>query len=97
MKTNKLSLKLYIYTGALTRILYILASLIILIPICVVLIANITLSSLFSSISISTAFILILMGKVLSILKSKFENKNISIDISVLIGILTAFILFIFY
>lgn len=96
MKTNKLSLKLYIYTGALTRVLYIISSLIILIPICIVLITNVPFTSLFSKLSLIVAYILILLGKTFSIIKNKFENKNISVDVSILIGLLTAFICFIF-
>lgn len=96
MKTNKLSLKLYIYTGALTRVLNIISSLIILIPICIVLITNIPFSSSYTKLSLSIAFILILLGKTFSIIKSKFENKNITIDVSILIGLLAAFISYIF-
>ena len=96
MKTNKLSLKIYIYTGALTRVLYIISSLIILIPIYFVLITNIPFSSFFTKLSLSIAYILILLGKTFSTIKNKFENKNISIDIGALIGLLIAFICFIF-
>lgn len=94
MKFNKTDFILYVYTGKLSRLLYILTSLIILIPICINLILNISFGSSFIKVSITIAYILILIGKTLIILKNKHENENISGDIGILTGILISFISF---
>lgn len=92
MKFNKLDIILLIKTK-LTNILYIMAALLILIPICIVLITNITFGGVFSSILISISFILILIGKLILILNKDKTDKTRSIDIATFLGILTAFLL----
>ena len=92
MKSNKLNLKVYIYTGKLTTILYYMAVLIIIIPTSIVLVTDTTFNSSFSNIVIGIAGLLFIIGKFLVIINKKKENKNISIDCGILIGITLALI-----
>lgn len=95
IKINKLDLIIYIKTGKLSRVLYLIASLIILIPISIVLITDVPFSSAFTNISIGISYIFVIIGKTLTILNKKKGDKDLPVDIGILIGILTAFIQFI--
>lgn len=92
MKFNKLDLILYIKNGDLNWILYLIASLVILIPIAIVFITDNPFSSSFSKISIGIAFIFVILGKLFALLKKEKGDKSIPIDIGIIIGILIAFI-----
>ncbi|MDV4152717.1 hypothetical protein R0131_17960 [Clostridium sp. AL.422] len=92
MKDKKLNLLIYSYTGKLTTILYYIAVLIIIIPVSIVLVRDITVSSTFSKIIIGTAGAFIIIGKLLVIINKKKEEKNISVDIGILTGIIIALI-----
>lgn len=92
MKFNKLDFILYIKNGNLSRILYLIASLIICIPISIVLITYIPFSASFSKISIGIALILVITGKIFTLIKKEKEDKSIPIDIGIIIGILIVFI-----
>jgi len=52
------------------------------------LVTEITFSSFFSKIVISTALILIIVGKVVTIIKKGKKDKSISKDIGIIIGTL---------
>ncbi|GKX66747.1 hypothetical protein [Inconstantimicrobium mannanitabidum] len=95
MKINKLDFMLYVKTGKLSLILYLIASLIILIPISIALIADIHFSSNFSRASIGVAFVFVLVGKLLSLIKKKKGDKSIPADVGLIIGITIAFIAYI--
>jgi cation transport ATPase len=92
MKINKLDFILYIKNTNLNWILYLIASLIVLIPIFIVLITDVPFSSSFSQISTSMAFVFVIAGKLITAFKKKLKDENISVDISIIIGILIAFI-----
>ncbi|WP_138204104.1 histidine kinase [Haloimpatiens lingqiaonensis] len=92
MKFNKLDLMLYIKNGNLNWILYLIASLVILIPIAIVFITGNPFSSSFSKISIGIAFIFVILGKFFALLKKEKGDKSIPIDIGIIIGLLIAFI-----
>lgn len=92
MKFNKLDLILYIKNGNLNWILYLIASLVILIPIAIVLITDNPFSLSFSKISIGIAFVFVILGKFFALLKKEKVDKSIPIDIGIIIGILIAFI-----
>ncbi|AJA46997.1 hypothetical protein CPAST_c08970 [Clostridium pasteurianum DSM 525 = ATCC 6013] len=89
---NKLDLILYIKTGNISSLLYLMALLIILIPITIVFVTDVPFSSTFSKISINTAFAFVMAGKILTLIKKKKTDKNIFVDIGILIGIFMAFI-----
>ena len=95
MKFNKLNLKIYIYTGKATTILYYLAVLIIIIPLSIVLVTDTAFNSSFSKIIIGLAGFLFIIGKLLVIINKKKENKNISGDVGILTGITLALISYI--
>lgn len=92
MKFNKLDFILYIKTGNLNWILYLMASLIILIPISIVFITDVHFSSSFSKISIGIALIFVITGKLLTLIKKEKGDKSIPGDIGIIIGLLIAFI-----
>ncbi|MCY6354832.1 hypothetical protein [Clostridium sp. ZS2-4] len=92
MKFNKLDFILYIKTGNLNWILYLMASLIILIPIYIVLITDVHFSASFSKISIGIALIFVIIGKLITLIKKKKGDKSIPGDIGIIIGILIVFI-----
>lgn len=92
IKINKLDLILYIKTGNISRLLYLVALLIILIPITIVFVTDVPFSSTFSKISVNAAFVFVIVGKILTLIKKKKTDKNISVDVGILIGILIAFI-----
>lgn len=95
IKINKLDLIIYTKSGKLSRVLYLIASLIILIPISIVLITDVPFSSTFTNISIGVSYIFVIIGKILTILNKKKGDKDLPVDVAILIGILTAFIQFI--
>nr|WP_246879848.1 histidine kinase [Bacillus suaedae] len=73
--------------------LYLSAALLIFIPISIVLMSDtITFSSTFSKIVISTGIILVIFGKVLSLLEKRKENKSFSTDIGIITGLLIALV-----
>lgn len=76
----------------LIKILYLLASLVIIIPISIVIITDTAFSSSVSKMSITIAFIFLILGNILSILKKKKEDKDIKMDIGLTIGFLIALI-----
>ncbi|GFP76453.1 hypothetical protein [Clostridium fungisolvens] len=92
MKFNKLDLILFIKCKNISWIFYLLALVIILIPAAIVVITDVPFSSTFSKISIGIAFVFIIIGKVLSLLKKDKGDKSIPVDIGILIGIIIAFI-----
>lgn len=73
-------------------ILYLIASLIVLTPIAIVLVTDIPFSLAFSKISIGIAFVFVIAGKLLTLLKKKKGDKSIPVDMGIFIGILIAFI-----
>lgn len=95
MSFNNQYFKLQLYSGNLSRKLYICALLIISIPTCIALITDISFGLLFDKISIGVAYILVIIGKLTSILKNKNESKSISGDVGILIGIFIAFVIYI--
>ncbi|GAA0783084.1 hypothetical protein [Hathewaya limosa] len=92
MKFNKLDFILYIKNDNLNRILYVIASLIILIPISIVLITDVPFSSFFSKIAIGIVLFFVIIGQILTLLKKKHGDKSIAVDIGIIIGILIVLI-----
>ncbi|MHC1685779.1 MAG: hypothetical protein AB6733_23095 [Clostridiaceae bacterium] len=76
----------------LIQILYLLSALVILIPISIVIITDTPFSSSLSKMSITIAFVFLIIPNVLTIIKKKKEDKDIKMDIGLTIGILIAFI-----
>lgn len=93
MSFNKLDFIIRVNNGSLHRILYLMATLIYIVPIFIALVMDIQFSPFFIKASISIGYIFILIGKILSIIKSKNDNKCISGDIGILTGIIIAFIM----
>lgn len=95
MSFNNQYLKLQLYSGNLSKVLYICALLIISIPTCIALITDISFGPLFDKTLIGLAYILVIIGKLISILKNKNESKSISGDVGILTGIFIAFVIYI--
>ncbi len=87
-KGAKLNLLIHIYSGKLTKIAYYIAALTILIPITIVLIRDIPFNESFSKVVIGIAGSFIIIGKLFVIINKKKENRNISVDVGILIGII---------
>jgi hypothetical protein len=92
IKINKLDFILYIKTGHLNLILYLIASLIILIPMAIVFVTNVPFSASFSKIFTSVSFVLVIMGKFFTLLKKDKGDKSKHVDIGIIVGFLIAFI-----
>jgi len=92
IKVNNLDFILWVKTGRLSRVFYLVALLIFLIPAAIAIVTDVPFSSASSKIFICTALGFIIMGKLLTLLKKNRGDKSIPIDIGVLIGILIAFI-----
>ena len=92
MESNKLNLSIFIYSGQLTKIAYYIAVFTILIPISIVLIRDIPFNESFSKIVIGISGSFIIIGKLLVIINKKKENKDISVDVGIFIGIALALI-----
>lgn len=92
MKVKKIDFELYVKSGKLSSALYLISSLIILIPISIALGTGFIFSSSFSKISIGIAIVFIMIGKLLAILNKNKGDKSIHVDIGILIGILIVFI-----
>lgn len=92
-KINKLNLLLYIKTCNLNYILYLIAFLIVIIPIVIVLVTEIPFSSSFTKVFISIASILIIVGKFISLLKKDKGNKTIPYDIGIITGMFISLII----
>lgn len=96
LKSNNYKLKLYYNLSIISKISYILCAIVLLVPIFIVLITDVPFDDLFTRISISSAYLLFLIGKTSNVIKKKLEKENISIDIGVLLGILLGFITYVF-
>lgn len=92
MNVHKLDFKSYIKTGKFSKLLYLIALLLYLIPIFIVLIMDYTFSSSSNKIIDSIAWGFIIIGKTLTLLNKEKGDKTISIDIGILIGLIIAFI-----
>lgn len=77
-----------ITTNKLSFILYVVAALLILIPISIVLVTEITFSSYFSKVTISTALACIIVGRILTLIKKDRKDKTLPIDIGIVMGLL---------
>lgn len=76
----------------LSSILYIIAALLVFIPISIVLVMEITFSDIVSKILISTTLTLIILGKILTIIKKGKNDHSIPKDIGIVIGLLIVLI-----
>lgn len=76
----------------LSSILYIIAALLVFIPISIVLVMEITFSAIVSKILISTTLTLIILGKILTIIKKGKNDHSIPKDIGIVIGLLIVLI-----
>jgi hypothetical protein len=73
--------------------LYIAAFLLIIIPICIVIITDVGFSHTFSKITISSALILILIGKILNVLNKDKKDKSLLMDITSIFVLLITLII----
>lgn len=96
MKFNKLDFILYIKNGNLNLVLYLIALLIVLIPISIVLFTDVPFSSSFSKISIGIELVFLIIGKLITESKKDKGDKSIPVDIGIIIGISITFIYHIF-
>ncbi|WP_404431357.1 histidine kinase [Sutcliffiella horikoshii] len=76
--------------------MYTVAGLLIVIPTIYVIISDTSFSSVTSNILISIAILLVIFGKLISVMDKKKENRSYAVDIGAIIGLLTVFILRIF-
>lgn len=88
IKINKLDLILYLKTSNLNCILYLIGILIIIIPIGIVFVTEITFSSFLSKILLCSSLAFIIVGKILTANKKNKGDKSIPGDIGVIIGLL---------
>ena len=78
-----------------SSILYLIATLIIIIPISIVLVAEVRFSPMFSKMFLSTAVICIIIGKILTVLKKvkiNKKDKSIPMNVGAIIGLLIVFL-----
>lgn len=80
-------------TGKLKLLLYLSAILLIVIPIAIVLMSDVPFSSTFSHTIISTAIILLILGKMITLFEKKKENKSFAPDTGIIIGLSVVLIL----
>jgi hypothetical protein len=74
MKKNKLKLLLYEITVRWRLLFYLIAGLMVLVPICIVGITGNALSSFYGKVFISTAFAFIIIGRIFTAFKKTIEN-----------------------
>lgn len=84
--------KFNINTNRSSSILYIIAALLVFIPISIVLVTEITFSAIVSKIHISIALVFIILGKILTIIKKGKNDHSIPKDIGIVIGVLIVLI-----
>ncbi len=92
MKRNKLDFMLFLKLSYLNLILYIIAAIIIILPISIVMVSDITLSETFSKVLISISFIFISAGKFITFFKKNKGDKTKINDLAVIVGFLIVFI-----
>lgn len=76
--------------------MYTVAGLLIVIPTIYVLISDISFSSVTSNILISTSLLLVILGKLISVMDKKKVNRSYAVDIGAITGLSIVFILRIF-
>jgi len=76
--------------------MYTVAGLLIVIPTIYVLISDISFSSVTSNILISTSILLVILGKLISVMDKKKVNRSYAVDIGAITGLSIVFILRIF-
>ncbi|WP_404469779.1 histidine kinase [Sutcliffiella horikoshii] len=76
--------------------MYTVAGLLIVIPTMYVFIFDTGFSSLTSNILISIAILLVILGKLISVIEKKKENRNYAVDIGAIIGLSIVLILGVF-
>jgi hypothetical protein len=92
MKINKLDFMLFLKLSYLNLILYLIAAIIIILPISIVMVSDITLSKTFSKELISISFIFISAGKFITFFKKNKGDKTKINDLAVIVGFLIVFI-----
>ncbi|WP_286905367.1 hypothetical protein [Clostridium sp. UBA1652] len=92
MKRNKLDFMLFLKLSCLNLILYLIAAIIIILPISIVMVSDITLSKTFSKALISTSFIFISAGKFITFFKKNKGDKTKINDLAVIVGFLIVLI-----
>ncbi|MFD2043423.1 histidine kinase [Ornithinibacillus salinisoli] len=71
----------------LNFILYVIVALLVLVPIFIMLVSDVTFSESLRDTVVGSALALIIVGKVLTIIEKKKEKKRIAGDIGIVIGI----------
>jgi len=92
MKINKLDFMLFLKLSYLNLVLYLIAAIIIILPISIVMVTDITLSDTFSKVLISISFIFISVGKFITFFKKNKGDKTKINDLAVIVGFLIVFI-----
>lgn len=92
MKRNKLDFMLFLKLSYLNLILYLIAAIIIILPISIVMVSDITLSETFSKVLISISFIFIAVGKFITFFKKNKGDKTKINDLAVIVGFLIVLI-----
>ncbi|HLR74443.1 MAG TPA: histidine kinase [Virgibacillus sp.] len=85
-----------IQIGKFRRTLYVSAVLIIIIPIVIVLMSDVTFSPTLSHTMISTSIVLLLLGKMITVFEKKSKNKSYALDVGALIGLVIVLIINLF-
>lgn len=92
MKINKLDFMLFLKLSYLNLILYLIAAIIIILPISIVMVSDITLSKTFTKALISISFIFISAGKFITFFKKNKGDKTKINDLAVIVGFLIVLI-----
>ena len=92
MKKINTDIKISMLNGKLQHILYVIAFLIIVIPMFIAVTANVVFSSLFSKVTLDIALFIIMLAQGISALNKKRAGLAISTNIGIIIGILIALI-----
>lgn len=92
MKKDKINLILYLKLSNLNLIMYLIAALIVIIPMFIVAFSDITLSEFYSKLMISIALTFVIIGKSISVFKKSKGDKSIAADIGIITGILIVLI-----
>lgn len=76
-----------IQIGKFRTILYVSAVLIIIIPIVIVLMSDVTFSPTLSHTMISTSIVFLILGKMITLFEKKSKNKSHALDVGAIIGL----------
>lgn len=94
MKNNNWMIKFYLFAVNWRWILYLIAVLIVCIPIFIVLVTDNAFNSFYSKLFLNTAITFVIIGKILTVFKKTIENRDIPwASIGSIIGLMIVLVL----